>query len=193
MSGVAGEIEHLLVIAEADLGRSLKPSGVSSYWVGRAVRFALEEPARESALLYRKFLLAWNWYEVPDNYNQYFFGRSSFLFRGFLPAFHWIAPFAMIGMIASLRDWRRTGFLHIYVLSYLGSLIALYVTSRYRLPLAIGLIPFAANGIVVTIRVARTWQWRNALLVALVLLSMFWLTRRSLFDHYQNSQDCQDC
>jgi len=147
--------------AEMTLGKSLKPSEVSSFWIGKAVHFALSNPAEEIKLILRKLRLTMSAYEVPDNYNQYYFGRVSPLFRGFLPSFLWISPFAVIGFVTGLRRWRTIGFLHLYVLAYLFSLLAFYITSRYRLPIVIGLIPFAAAGFFHFVDQFRCRQWRR--------------------------------
>jgi tetratricopeptide (TPR) repeat protein len=158
--------------AEQEMGKVLKPSEVSRFWIGRAASYVLSDPGGEAKLVFRKFLLALNPYEVPDNYNQYYFSRYSWLFRGFLPSFFVVAPFAVIGMLASVGRWRRTGFLHLYVLAYFVSLLLLYVTSRYRLPIMVGLIPFAGNGVVETIRAFREQGWPSVLKPAAIIFAV---------------------
>jgi len=91
--------------AEKEIGRALKPSEVSRFWIDRAVSYALSDPVGEAKLIFRKFLLALNHYEVPDNYNQYYFSRNSWLFPGFLPSFLVVVPFAVIGH-SGRRDGR---------------------------------------------------------------------------------------
>ncbi len=164
--------------AEQEMGRTLKPSEVSQFWIGQAISYVRSDPVGEAKLVIRKFLLAWDPYEVPDNYNQYYFSRYSWLFRGYLPSFFIVAPFAVIGMLASVGSWRRTGFLHLYVVAYFVSMLVLYVTSRYRLPIMVGLIPFAGHGIVETLRAFRTRGWPSvfkpaAIFVAVTLLGSF--------------------
>ena len=149
-----------LRLAESTLGKKLKPSEVSAFWIRKAIDFALSNPARELQLIFLKFRLSFNNYEVPDNYNQYYFARVSPLFRGFLPSFLWISPFALIGFVATLRKWRQIGHLHLFVTAYLFSLLAFYITSRYRLPIVIGMIPFAASGFFTIVRYARQKSWR---------------------------------
>lgn len=169
-------------LAEKELGRRLNPSEVSRFWIDKAVGFVVENPAAEAKLVGRKFLLAWNDREVPDNYDQAYFARVSPLFRGFLPSFAWIAPFALLGMTLSLRDWRRTGFLHLFVVAYLLSLLALYVTSRYRLPIVIGLVPFAAHGAVSIAGRIRDRSWRAAGGAAILLVLVFLVAKIPLLE-----------
>jgi tetratricopeptide (TPR) repeat protein len=169
------EEEDAARFAERETGRSLKPSEVSSFWIRKALAFARSHPGKEARLFWKKLLLAWNGYEIPDNYDQSYFGRISWIFRGFLPGFLWIAPFAVLGFALSLRDWRRAGLLHAFVLSYLISLLVLYVTSRYRLPIVVGLIPLAAHGVFgfagfVRERAVRRVLFATVLLVAVLLV-----------------------
>ncbi len=171
-------------LAERESGRALKPSEVSAFWMRKAIRFALENPGRELGLIGRKFVLAWNWYEVPDNYNQYFFGRFSPLFRGFLPAFQFIAPFGVLGFALSCRRWRETGAVLIYTFAYLFSLLVLYVTSRYRLPIAVGLIPLAAFGLVSTWDAVRKRSFRQATIYGTAVLAVWLFVRTDQFEYY---------
>ncbi len=171
-------------IAELDLGRALKPSEVSRYWIDKAIDFALTHPLKELKLIGRKFQLAWNWYEVPDNYNQYYFARVSWLFRGLLPTFLFVAPLSLFGMVVTFRDWRRNGYMHLFVFAYLLSLLALYITSRYRLPILIGLIPFAAAGMVEAFRSFRSGRPVPLVRAVLILVSVTLFSRLDLFEAY---------
>jgi 4-amino-4-deoxy-L-arabinose transferase-like glycosyltransferase len=169
--------------AEREVGRSLAPSEVSAFWVRKALGFVRDHPAAEARLVGRKLLLAWNGYEVPDNYDQSYFARISWIFSGFLPGFSWIAPFALFGFAASLRAWRSAGFLHVYVVSYLLSLLALYVTSRYRLPIVVGLLPLAAHGFFAFVDGARARAIGRTALASLLLLTVFFTGRLNLIPY----------
>lgn len=177
------EEEDAARFAEREEGRPLAPSEVSSFWVREALAFVLDHPAKEARLVGRKLLLAWNAYEVPDNYDQSFFGRISWIFRGWLPGFAWVAPFAALGFAASLPAWRTAGLLHVFVLSYLLSLLALYVTSRYRLPIVVGLIPLAAHGFFRFLEEIRSRAPARILLSALLLAAVFLVGRIELIEY----------
>lgn len=168
--------------AEQEMGRTLKPSEVSRFWIDRAILYALSAPIDEVKLIFRKFMLAMNHYEVPDNYNQYYFGPTSWLFRGYLPAFIVIVPFAVLGLLGAARKWRQTGFLHLYVFAYLFSLLVLYVTSRYRLPIMVGLIPFSAHGMVETVRAFRANGWSGLRVPAVIVISVALLSSVTVLD-----------
>ncbi|MBM3320278.1 MAG: glycosyltransferase family 39 protein [Candidatus Eisenbacteria bacterium] len=172
------EEEDAARFAERETGRPMKPSEVSSFWIGKALAFARAHPAEEAHLIGRKFRLVWNGYEVPDNYDQKYFARVSWIFRGFLPSFLWISPFALLGFALSARNWRRTGFLHLFVIAYLLSLLVLYVTARYRLPIVVGLLPLAAHGFLGFLEMLRARALRRAALAALLLVAV-WLFGRA--------------
>ncbi len=170
--------------AESIEGRSLRPSEVSSFWIRRAVRFAVTHPGKELRLILLKFRLALNGYEVPDNYNQYYFARISPLFSGFLPSFLSISPFAAIGFFFGMKRWRRIGHLHLFVCAYFFSLLVFYITSRYRLPIVIGMIPFAAHGIFLLATFIGRRAVRDILLSLLLAAVMIVLGISSIARHH---------
>ncbi len=133
-------------IAEAAVGRSLKPSEVSSYWYGRAARFIAENPGRWLALTVRKASFAMSSYEIPQLENYYFQKRYSRLLSLPLPGFALIAPLGIVGLGLSLRR-RRPRLLALYFAAYLASVVAFFVVARYRLPLVPPLIVGACHGV----------------------------------------------
>ncbi|MBN1827275.1 MAG: glycosyltransferase family 39 protein [Candidatus Eisenbacteria bacterium] len=177
------EEEDARRFAESRMGRPLHPSEVSRFWISGALRFIRSDPAAWSRLVLRKALLAWNGYEVPDNYDQQYFARVSPLFHGWLLSFHILAPLGLLGMVLTLRRWRTVGFLHAYTLAYFVSLLLLYVTSRYRLPMALGLVPLSGYGAARTAAAIRRKEWRFLLPVLPSLLILFALTHVPLFPY----------
>lgn len=138
------EQEDFLVRAEILTGRKLKPSEASEFWFGEAFDFIKREPRRWLRLMWMKFWRFWNWYEVPDNQNFYFFGRYSRLLRWPLPNFHVVAALGLSGMLLCLPQWRKALLLYLVVILYSATVIAFYVFGRYRLPVVPPLIVFAA-------------------------------------------------
>ena len=130
--------------AERSAGRKLKPSEASALWFKKAFGYIADNPRHWVALTWTKFRLFWNWYEVPDNQNFYFFGRYSRLLRLPLPDFRLIAALGLCGMALCLPRWREALLLYMTVIVYSGTVIAFYIFARYKLPVAPGLILFAA-------------------------------------------------
>lgn len=133
--------------AERALGRRLKPSEVSRYWAGKALAFYRGEPRQALRLLGRKLLLLLNYFEMPNHIG------FDFVKSNYAPALKWmfvgywmIAPLALTALA-----WRLSGGLaepDRLLLAFLGcyalTLLAFFITERYRLPLVPVLIALAA-------------------------------------------------
>jgi tetratricopeptide (TPR) repeat protein len=160
-------------IAEAAVGRSLRPSEVSSYWYGRAARFIAAHPGRWLALTVRKASFAMSSYEIPQLENYYFQKRYSRLLALPLPGFGVIAPLGVLGLALSFRR-RRPLLLALCASAYLLSVIAFFVVARYRLPLVPPLIVGACHAGFELLNRLRARRWRALLgpAVALVLLAV---------------------
>jgi 4-amino-4-deoxy-L-arabinose transferase-like glycosyltransferase len=123
--------------------RFAKPSEVSRYWLGQGLKFIADEPGKWLILSGRKIFLAFHEFEIAETYSyDYFRGKYWALSLAFL-TYGLIAPLGIVGALRSLRK-DRSNVLHVFLAAYLLSLIAFFVTSRYRTPLVVGLIPFAA-------------------------------------------------
>lgn len=147
-------------VAQQQAGRKLNPPEVSRYWTRQALDFIRRQPGAYLTLLWKKFQILWNAYEIPDNYH-YAFVREQFVpvFYGCL-SFGQVAPLALLGM--AFPFWRRRTVLAMTVLcfSYLATLLLFYVRSRYRIPMMPLLLVFAAVGVERSIAWARSLDWR---------------------------------
>lgn len=136
-------------LAEAGAGRSLTPSEVSQYWVGRALEYVRSNPVDWVALLGRKLLLAWNAAEVNDTEDLYTYADHSIFLRIIGSVFHFgiLAPLAFIGVCATGSERRRLWPLYLLLISYMASLVIFYVFGRYRYPMVPFLALFAGAGL----------------------------------------------
>jgi tetratricopeptide (TPR) repeat protein len=139
--------------AEEALGRELRPSEVSAYWLGEGLKFDREHPGRAFQLLGRKFLLFWNAYEIPNHYDINFFRTVSKTLRLDPFVFAWVVPLGFLGIYASRRSWRKLMLVYLFAGAYLISLMPFFVTSRYRLPVVPIMIIFSGYG--------ATWLWKR--------------------------------
>ena len=165
---------------ERALGRELKPSAISRYWMGRSLAFIRENPGREAALLLRKAALFINGFEWPQ-IESYDLSKSRYgIFRILFVNFHWIVSLGLVGIIFGLRSWRRNFLLHWFVLAYSLSIILFFVTDRYRIQIVPVLCLFAAYALLeifprLSARSPRSW-FAPALFVLLLVM-----TRPGLF------------
>ncbi len=140
-------------LAQRAMGRELTAGEVSGYWMSRAWHDISADPGRWVRLLGGKLLMVWNAYEVSDVESQYVYDDSSVLLSVLGRVWHFgvLCPAAMVGIVATGRQWRRLWVFYAMIFSMSLAVAAFYVMARYRFPLAPLLIPFAAVGCV--------WIW----------------------------------
>jgi tetratricopeptide (TPR) repeat protein len=132
-------------IAEAALGRDLKPSEVSRYWTGRALDFARTRPSEFASNLVRKLFLFWSVYEVPQIEHLPFERRYSRLLRLPSPSYGIICPLGLVGIFLALRRRREAWPLFLFTVTYSFTIVAFFVVARYRLPMVPALMVFAGH------------------------------------------------
>lgn len=140
---VGGNAEQMLknsvMIAEKIAGRTLKPSEVSRYWASETFASIRSHGiAPLIGLMGKKFFMFWNAYEFPDIWDYQFFREYIPLLRMPLAGILLIVPLAAVGVYLSWSRRRELALLFIFIGAYLISLMAFFISSRYRL----GVVPF---------------------------------------------------
>jgi tetratricopeptide (TPR) repeat protein len=153
--------------AEAATGGSnMRPSEVSAYWTSRALDFFRQQPGEAISLLWRKFRLFWNHYEIPNHHNKQFITIHFASFLGALfVGFKLVAPLAVMGIVLLFltRPVSPTARLYVgFVAVYMISLIPFFITARYRLPVVPFLVVLAAFGVFKLAEVLQKKRWRQA-------------------------------
>jgi tetratricopeptide (TPR) repeat protein len=141
-------------LAEAALGRELKPSEVSAYWRDRALDYIKANPRGFASNLLRKTFYFWSVYEVPQIEHLPFEKRYSWLLRIPSPSFGIICPLGILGMALALRKRREAWLLLLFILAYSATITVFFVVARYRLPMVPALMVFAAYAV---------WWWIQTL------------------------------
>ena len=136
-------------IAERELGRSLTPAEVSSYWTDRALDFIAGRPADWLRLEAKKSALLVNATEMLDTESQESHAEWSLPLRvtGIVGHFGLLVPLAVVGIIAMWPARARWWVLLAMIAAYAASVLLFYVFARYRYPLVPMLVPFAAAGL----------------------------------------------
>ncbi len=157
-SGLLNRPEGLFTSARAQAekaaGAPLGAAAVDRYWWLRGADFWIGSPGRALSLLSRKVLLCLNNFEIPNHFD-YGYIRSRAPVLRFLPTFGWLLPLGGVGLMLAWRRRRRAG-----AVLFAGALLSValfFVTARYRLPLAVFLIPAAG----VTVERALAWRRRG--------------------------------
>ncbi|MFQ5561502.1 MAG: tetratricopeptide repeat protein, partial [Nitrospinota bacterium] len=124
-------------------GRQMSRKESSDYWTEEGMNYIKEDPKRLLVLLYKKFVVFWNYYEIPDNQNFYFMKVLTNVMN-FTLAFGTVAPLGILGVLVSLKHWRRLMPVYTFFLVYMVSVLIVFNISRYRVPALPVLIVFSA-------------------------------------------------
>lgn len=137
------EYEDAQVAAEKISGKTFaRSSEVSRYWFGQGLNFILRDKGKWLVLSARKIFLALNGFEIAETYSYYYFRDKYWSLSLAASTYGLIAPVGLVGAILLLFRG-NLNILHVFAAFYLLSLVAFFVTSRYRIPLTIAWAPFA--------------------------------------------------
>jgi tetratricopeptide (TPR) repeat protein len=182
-------------LAEKNLGKKLKPSEISNFWVKQVFDFVKTHPLKYLQLLGKKFYFFWNSYEIESNKDFYFFSRWSSLLRILLWdhllrfPFGIIGPLAIWGIILNAKFWKKYFLLYAFIFSYMFSVILFFVNSRFRLPVIPFLIMFASFSIYWLAEKLRNKQYRALGRSLLVLIPLFIIENSNFFEVNQPALD----
>jgi 4-amino-4-deoxy-L-arabinose transferase-like glycosyltransferase len=158
-------------------GRLAKASVASNYWFDQGLNFITHHPGQYLKLLYRKFLLFINSYEIPSNYYFYQTRDDSFILKLAIFSFGFILPCAILGIILSAKQWKDLYLLYAIIFIYLISSLIFYVISRLRTPVIPFLIIFASCFIGDFYQRLKNKKYNTVLLLGFGFLVLFGLTQ----------------
>ncbi len=142
-------LKNSVKIAEADVGKKLKPSAISNYWLKETLRSINSHGITYIfPLVIKKFVMFWNSYELPDIWDYYFFKLYIPVLNFPLFSFFIIAPLAFIGLYLSWPRRLEISLIYIFIFGYIASLLIIFITSRYKSQIVPLLILLAAYSIV---------------------------------------------
>ncbi len=145
------ERDDARALAEQAVGRRLGPAEVSDYWLQRSLAYIRAQPLDWFALSLHKLHLTWHARELPDTDSLYAYAEQSPLLAALMPFWHFgvLAPLALAGIALRQDAWRRDGWLTTAIAGLTLGVAAFIVYARYRFPLVLLLLPFAAHALVV--------------------------------------------
>ncbi|HSH09529.1 MAG TPA: glycosyltransferase family 39 protein [Oceanipulchritudo sp.] len=129
--------------------------------------------ASYAGLLAGKLQGVLHWYEYPNNTNYYYHQLYSDILRRMPVTTQLILALAIPGLLLSLRRRQIPWPLLLMIAIQLLTILLVFAVSRFRLPLALSLIPFAAFAAVEIYEFVRQRQFRPALLAGALALSLF--------------------
>lgn len=131
-----------------------------------------------AGLLWEKCSAALHWYEIPNNTNFYYYRLHARILRILPITFCVVAPLGAVGVVLGISGRRRCLGLLLLLGMHTVSILLTYVSSRFRTPLTVALLPFAGLTLVRLGQVIGKGDARKAsALIFPVLLLFAWTTR----------------
>jgi tetratricopeptide (TPR) repeat protein len=157
-------------IAEAAEGRPLSVREVSGYFARLAMHTLLENPLHAVRLVGLKVYRLFMAFEPRLNYDFHEERDALPILWAFPVPFSFLAVFGVIGLVFALRARVAGAPLVILAMSVVGTMLAVFVASRYRLPLAPVAAIWAAFGILRVLTLRRFRILAAGLLVSATLV-----------------------
>lgn len=164
--------------AEKRTGRTMRATEVSDFWFSEGLRQMRANPGKELWLTWRKVLLFFHDYEIPDTEDMGVIGHFSPVLRLPVLRMSLLTPLALLGAVA-LWSNRRARALVVVVLVYCAGVVAFFVLSRIRVQIVPILAVLAGGGLVwLAQTVARGDARRLATAAVLLAVAGFGATWR---------------
>lgn len=158
-------------LAEEAVGHELSAREVSRFWMTQSWKEIRQSPSRWLQLMVAKTFMVFNRYEVPDVESMYIFREYSLPLKlSYLWHFGTLCPIGIWGVIATRGQWRKLWLFYLLLLTMIAAVVLFFILGRYRNPVAILFIPFAAAGLVDVLTRVRERQWRSPGLAVVLLV-----------------------
>jgi Tfp pilus assembly protein PilF len=144
-AGQAAMLEDSVTQAEVALGRPLKHAEISNYWSGKAKAFVRDNFSAWLKLLARKLRNFWSAFQYDDLSIITSLREQGVILPGLY--FGIVAALAVPGIFLGLWLAPRSGWILAAIFLSMFALLAVFITERYRLVAAPGLIIFSAFGL----------------------------------------------
>lgn len=170
-------------IAEETSGRSMSSREVSKFWMAKSFDEINQSRMRWLQLMAQKSFMLVNHFEVPDveSINVYR-EQSAVLMMTKLLNFGILFPLACCGLFLHVRNSRQ----HLILIVLAGvmaiAVVAFFILGRYRLPLAILLVPFAASGLIGTVDLLRERRFRPLVGIGAIFVCIFGISHLPVHD-----------
>lgn len=144
--------------------------------LAEAFRDIRHHPAAFLTLQLRKIRYFFGPEEVPNNLSYAMAKKTNPRLALAFLEFHHLFPFALVGVVLSLRSFRRFALLHLFTWCYAAATIAFFVPSRLRQPVVLAFLLFAGLAVEwgFTALVDRRW-YRALAVVPGVLVAVVWI------------------
>jgi len=169
------QVETSIVEASRRRGTTLDARAADRFWFGEGLAFLSGSPGAAARLLLTKAAMMFRAEEIPLNTNYGFAQKWLPLLRA-TAGFGLVLPLAVVGLVALLRarDRRRDPDVWLVViaaLAYSASVVAFFVSDRYRMPIVPLLMLLAGHGVWTLVDDLRERRRGTTLLLATLAAS----------------------
>ena len=157
---IEGQIEDVRRVAGQALGRPVSESEASSYFYRVAWEWIRSDPHAWLRLTLRKVALVLNAADTYLNYSYAYFAKDESTLLSWLPVGPWlVVPLGIFGLFVGAparKEWPAYAVWAAFVPIYALAVAAFFVSSRYRLPLLVGLLMASGAGVSWLVERVRT-------------------------------------
>ncbi len=161
-----------LSVPERELGRPLKRSEVSAYWKAKGQAFIHEHPAAWLRLMGVKFANFWNNYQYDDLSILKLLRDEGVVPPGL--RFGFAGALALPAMFLCFWRWPRSRWVVAACLFHMGAVLMVFVTERYRMAAAPGLLLLGAGGLYFLWENLAARRWLAAAVYLIALAGAGW-------------------
>jgi tetratricopeptide (TPR) repeat protein len=171
-SSQEGMLRDSEIIPQKEARRPMKRSEISAYWKSKANSFIRENPGSWLRLLWRKFENFFNVYQYDDLSILKLLRDEGAVPPGL--RFGFIAALGLAGLPFCWARWKTSRWVVGAVLLHVASLMPVFITERYRLAAAPGLILLGIGGLYVLCERISAADWKRASLSLGTLAAAAW-------------------
>ncbi len=179
-SSQAGMLRDSELIPQAENGRAMKRSEISAYWKTKAHTYMREHTGDWLRLLGVKFANFWNVYQYDDLSIIKLLRDEGAVPPGL--RFGFIAMLGLAGLPFCWVRWKSSRWIIAAVALHVCSLMPVFITERYRLAAAPGLILLGVGGLAILWQRLIQAEWRGAFLSLAALAGAAWFCTLSRAD-----------
>ena len=179
-SSQAGMLRDSELIPQAENGRSMKRSEISAYWRTKARAYMSEHTGDWLKLLAVKFSNFWNVYQYDDLSIIKLLRDEGVVPPGL--RFGFIAALGLAGLPFCWMRWKSSRWIIGAVCLHVASLMPVFITERYRLAAAPGLILLGVGGLAILWKSIERKAWSSVLVSVVALVCAAWFCTLSRAD-----------
>lgn len=175
-----GLLKDSLAIPEKELGRPLKRSEASAYWKEKGKVYIRDNPLAWMRLIFRKFENFWNAFQY-DDLSILKLVRDE---NGAPPGlrFGFAAALGLPGLLVCWARWPRSRWVAGAVLLHMAALMPVFITERYRLTAAPGLLLLGIAGLWALWENLSSRAWLKVVPHAALIVAAAWFVSKPQAD-----------